>query len=233
MVVLVLAGGLIYFRFFVSSSNVVSPASSQTTKEVFDEPIEVPKTLPEASVEDNVKALEKTVTDLVSEVNDLKAAPLSQNLDQRLKGVEAVVTELKVRVSNLEKGETTTQSTSSKSATAYIPLGSGGGGGDRDWTSNANYLVTIDPAEYPGYANMQLEVNFRLTQKSGTAYARLFNVTDTSAIKGEVSTTSDAFGWQTTYNFTLPSGKKTYTLQIKSTEGVEIQIQSARIRVNF
>lgn len=222
-----------YLRYTGTKQNLAtSKAVSQDQG-----PVEVPKTLPGATLEDRMKNLEDTILKLVPQVNNLKSStnPTTQNtssLDNKMKGLETAVTELKARVSVLEKGSTTTTQSQLKSATVYIPLGSGGGGGDKDWVSNSSYGATIDPSEYPGYSTMQLEVNFRLTQKSGTAYARLYNVTDQTA-KEQVSTTSDGFSWQTSYGFTLPAGKKTYTLQMKSTEGVEVQLQSARIKVNF
>ena len=229
-ILLALAGGLIYFRVFKTNTTPVSPATSGETLEVTSSPMEVPKNLPTGSVEDKINTVQESLSKVVDEINKIKSQNTSQNVDTRLKGVEAAVTDLKVRVSSLEKGGS---STTNKPATVYIPLGSGGQAGDRNWINIDNYGISIDPAEYPGYASMQLEVNFRLTQKSGTGYARLISVADGSAISSEVSTTLDTLGWQTSSTFKLPSGKKSYTLQTKSTEGVDIQIESARIKVNY
>lgn len=236
LIPVIIISGLGYWRYLANKQSLQTPqqANFQVDQQV-QVPAEVPNTLPKVSLEDQVNNLEDTVTKLVPQVNSLKSASgqgaVPASLDSRLKEVESVVAELKTRVSLLEKGTTTTQSTS-KSATVYIPLGAGGQNGDKNWLSIANYGATIDPAEYPGYTSMQLEVNFRLVQKSGTAYARLYNVTD-QANKEQVSTTSDSFSWQTSSGFTLPTGQKTYTLQMKSTEGAEVQLQSARIKVNF
>jgi len=232
LVPILIIAGLGYWRYTASQRNVNSPQAEESRS-----PVEVPKTLPGASLEDRIKSLEDTVTKLVPQVNNLK--PLSSpagsagstSLDSRLTNAESAVTDLKARVSALEKATPVPVTTLGKS-TVYIPLGSGGSSGDRNWISNDNYGVTIDPAEYPGYSTMQLEVNFRMVQKSGTAYARLYNVTDSNA-KEQVSTTLDSFSWQTSYGFNLPSGSKTYTLQTKSSEGAEIQLQSARIKVSF
>lgn len=196
--------------------------------------VEVPKTLPGATVDERITSLEEALSKLIPQVNSLKTSGSSANTssrDAKISSLESDVTDLKARIVVLEKSTTNTQ-TGTKSSTVYIPLGSGGTSGDKTWISNNNYGATIDPAEYPGYSTMQLEVNFRMVQKSGTAYARFYNVTDSSA-KEQVSTTSDAFSWQTSFGFTLPAGKKTYTLQTQSSEGAEIQLQSARIKVNF
>lgn len=228
--VLIIAG-LGFWRFTATKQQL---ATSEVSEQTEDSALtEVPKTLPKLALEDRVQSLENAVGKLGLTSPKPSSTPSgnSASLDSRLGTVEAAVSALQARVSVLEKGTTTTQS-SGKPATAYIPLGTGGGGGDKSWMSMSNYGATVDPAEYPGYTNMQLEVNFRLTQKSGTAYARLYNVTDATD-KGEISTTSDSFSWQTSAGFTLPAGKKTYTLQMKSTEGADVQFQSARIKVNF
>ncbi len=211
LIPVLILGGLWYWRSVSSKPPPVDSAVS-----VDQTAVEVPKTLP---------AVTSTPTPA--------SAPTTQIVtpDPRVAVLETAVTDLKARVSSLEKA-TPVQAVSSGKSTVYIPLGSGGTSADKTWISNNNYGATIDPAEYPGYTTMQLEVNFRMVQKSGTAYARFYNVTDSSA-KEQVSTTSDAFSWQTSFGFTLPSGKKTYTLQTQSSEGVEIQLQSARIKVSF
>ncbi len=225
--ILVLAG-LGYWRYS-ANNNLVTPVVSQQTD---TGPVEVPKALPNATLEDRVKVLEDTALKLATQVNSWKSPQANtSSQDSRISDLEASNTELKARISALEKATPAPAAASGKS-TIYIPLGSGGTNGDKNWITNDNYGVTIDPAEYLGYSTMQLEVNFRMVQKSGTAYARFYNVTDSSD-KEKVSTTSDSFSWQTSFGFTLPAGKKTYTLQTKSTEGVEIQLQSARIKVNF
>ncbi|MDO8573868.1 MAG: hypothetical protein Q7R77_03910 [Candidatus Daviesbacteria bacterium] len=224
--VLVLSGLMVWRNL---SSKPVSVDSSVSVEQ---SAVEVPKTLPGATVDTRITGLEDAISKLIPQVNTLKTSNSSTSQDTKISSLESAVTDLKARIAILEKSTTSSQNSSAKSSTVYIPLGSGGASGDKNWISHDNYGATIDPAEYPGYSTMQLEVNFRMVQKSGTAYARFYNVTDSSA-KEQVSTTSDAFSWQTSFGFTLSSGKKTYTLQTKSTEGTEIQLQSARIKVSF
>lgn len=228
LILLVISGGLIYFRIS-SKSNVVSPQAPQ----VSETPLEVPKTLPNASMEDRVKSLESVAADLVKQVNNLKSQP-SQNssADSRLKEVEGAVTELKLRVSTLEKGTSPQTSSTASKPPLYIPLGSGGTANSNSYTTIPTYEITIDPGQYAGYTSMRLEVNMRLNQPNGTAYARLINAADSSAASAEVSTTSSLFTW-ISGTFTPSSGSKTYRLQLKSSENVDIFIQNARIKVNF
>lgn len=225
--ILILAG-LGYWRYNASKSNLTTPTPPQAG------PIEVPKTLPQASLEDRVKSLEDLATKLVTQVNDLKSkSSQTSSSPSSSSDVEAQVTELKARVSALEKA-TPAPAVSSSQSTVYIPLGSGGGPwANTDWYSMPEYEISLDPANYPGYKGMVLEVTFRLIETAGTGSVRLYNATDGSAISGQLDTTSSTFTLKTTPSFILPAGTKTYKLQVKSTSNKDLFIQSARIRVNF
>lgn len=172
---------------------------------------------------------------MASKVNNLKPSKsdtTTGSLDSNVKDLESAVTELKARVSSLEKA-TQAPATASKSP-LYIPLGGGGGPwADQDYNTLNEYQAAINSDNYSGYSSMQLEVNFRLAEAAGTGYVRLYNVTDGSSISSEVSTTGTAFGLQTSGTFKLPGGQKTYTIQVKSSQGKNLFVQSARIKVNF
>ena|SRR3989344_1612796 len=230
-----ISGGLIYFRFFaINKADQVSPAS-QEFSQTPQESVEVPKTLPEAPIEDNVKALDDTVKTLVTEVNLLKSSTVFQNFDLRLKAVETAIVDLKVRITSLEKGttQTTTQTTTISSPPLYIPLGSSGSTSSQAWINMDTYQITLNPGDYSGYKNMQLEINFRRNQPGNSVYARLYNSTDSTATSSEISTTSTSFVWMSSSGFTLPAGAKTYVLQLKVPDGTEAFIQNARIKVNY
>lgn len=235
LLVVILIAGFGYYRFFIAGKNsVVSPASQSS-----DEPIEVPKTLPNASLEDRVKSLEETISKIADQVNTQKASQDTQaqtntNFDSRLKALETSTADLKTKVDQQPtQNNTSTTTTSQPRSPLYIPLGSGGSSSDSNWVSINTYEISIDPQEYSGYKDMQLEVNFKLPDLVGTAYARLYNSTDSSATSSEISTTSGNYVWGTSSGFTLPSGRKTYKLQLKSSQSKEVQVQSARIKVNF
>lgn len=230
--ILILAG-LGYWRYTSSQNNLTSPQENNAAQSQ-SEPLEVPKTLPEATLEDRIKAIEDLVNKLVIEVNKLKA-PNSQtsSVDTQVSSLDASVTELKARVSTLEKATPVSQAASSTQSTIYIPLGSGGSWGNQDWYTTNEYQVSLDPANYPGYTGMVLEVTFRLLESAGTGYVRLYNTTDSSATSSELSTTSSTFNLQSSSSFKLASGTKTYKLQVKSTATKDLYIQSARIKVTF
>ena len=206
-----------------------APATS-VSKTATEGPIEVPKTLPQQSAEEKIQTLEKAIETLAGEINSLKKDNSSSG--SKITALEGVDTSLTARISALEKASPAPVSSSSKS-TVYIPLGGGGSWGNQDWYTLTDYQVNLDPANFPGYSGMALEVTFRLAEAAGTGYVRFYNTTDSSAISSELSTTSSSFGLSSSTSFKLATGNKNYALQIKSTEGKTLFIQSARIRVNF
>lgn len=226
LVPVILVGGLWFWRSGIKQ-NLTSPQAG-----IIDSgPVEVPKALPGATLEDRVKSLEETLTKLVTQVNSIKSGSATP---ANLSGVEGTITELKARVTALEKATPVPAVISSKATTIYIPLGgSTGPWGSQDWNTINEYEISLNPDNYPGYTSMYLEVNFRLAEAAGTGSVRLYNTTDSSAVSSQVDTTSTAFGVQTSSSFKLSSGTKTYKLQIKSSQGKDLYVQSARIKVNF
>ena len=225
-------GGLGYWRYVSTKTSLTTSGADQQDQTL----IEVPKTLPGASLEDRVKVLEDLVTKLATQLNSLKSqTPQTANStssDSRILDLEASAVELKARVSALEKSSPVPGSASKYPL--YIPLGAGGGPWtDQAWTTLNEYQAVINPDNYQGYSSMQLEANFRLAEPSGTGSVRLYNVTDGSSISSQVDTTSTSFGVQTSGTFKLAGGQKTYTIQVKSSESKILFIQSARIKVNF
>lgn len=232
LVIFLSLGGLGYWRYIASQSTLTKPAITKQE----EGPVEVPKTLPGASLEDRVKELENVVTKLTTQINNQKSQSFktsSPSSTSPSSSVESTVTELKLRVAALEKATPAPAAVSSQ-ASVYIPLGSGGGPwANTDWHSTVEYEISLDPGNYPGYKSMMLEVTFKLGEPVGTGSVRLYNVTDSQAASGQVDTTSSDLSLKTSSSFTLPSGTKTYKLQIKSSQSKNVHIQSARIKVNF
>lgn len=232
--ILIILAGLGYWRYTASKQDLANPQIT-SLENAASSPMEVPKTLPGATLENRVTSLEDIVVKLVPQVNNLKPQTTQNttSLDNRLTAIEAAVTEIKARVSALEKSAPASSVSNSKYP-LYIPLGaSGGPWTDTNWNTLNEYQVSINPDNYSSYTGMILEVNFRLVDPTGTGSIRLYNITDSSVISSEASTSVTSFAVYSTSSFKLPSGTKTYKLQVKSTQGKEIYIQSARIRVNF
>lgn len=234
LIPILIIGGLLFWRNLATKQSLTTSQADQSNST----PVEVPKTLPGASLEDRIKSLEDVVGKLVPQVNNLKpgnSPAASSSLDSRLTNVESAITELKARVSALEKATPAPAAiTSGSKSPLYIPLGGGGGPwGDQDWYTLTEYQALINPDNYSGYSSMQLEANLRLAEAAGTGSVRLYNATDGSSILSEVSTTSTTSSLQTSATFKLPGGQKTYTIQVKSSQGSKLSVQSARIKVNF
>ncbi len=228
--ILLISAGLIYFRFFATNSTPSSLTSSSVSQT--EELVEVPKTLPNATTLDRVKTLEDAAVEITKKINSLSGQTQDSSINSRLNSIEATITDLKTRILSLENA--TPAPAATKASTVYIPLGSGGGPwANQDWYTTSEYVISLDPANYPSYTGMYLEATFRMTEQAGTGSVRLYNTTDSSATSSQLDTTSDSFNTYTSSSFKLPSGSKTYTLQIKSTANRNIFIQNARIKVNF
>lgn len=163
------------------------------------------------------------------------STPAGTDVDLRLKALETAVNDIRQRLGQSQSASTPVPAqTSTKKTPVYIPLGTGGTTTDQGGEVLSLFEASINPDDYSGYSGMQLEVNLRMTQVAGTAYARLYNFTDSQSIAAsEVSTTSDKSTWVTSSNFKLTGGQKTYRLWAKSSQGFKTEIQSARLKVNF
>lgn len=236
LIPVLLIAGLGYWRYSASRQDLEDPQLADSKTGEDSVPLEVPKTLPGATVEQRVKSLEDTITKLTAQVNNIKSSgPQTQSSGTTGSNpgeVESAVTELKARVSALEKATPVPASTVGKS-TVFIPLGAGGNWSDIDWNSLSEYEISLNPDNYPGYSGMNLEANFRMVESAGIGSVRLYNVTDSSAVSEQLDTTATAFTLKTSASFKLPAGTKTYRLQVKSTQRKDLFIQSARIKVNF
>lgn len=236
VVTALILGGLGFYGFVIYKPNI---AASQLTEGF---PVEVPKTLPKATIEGRIKSLEDLVTRLEKEINDLKSsispAESASSSDSApssptILSVESAVTSLKARVSALEKASTTAPATTTKYP-LYIPLGGDAGPwNNSDWVTLTEYQVLINSDNYSGYSSMQLEVNARTVESLGVGMIRLYNVTDGTSVSSEVNITSTSFSVQSSDTFKLAGGQKKYSLQVKIADNKSLYIQSARIKVNF
>lgn len=222
MLIPIIIAGVIFWRFYFGQK-LESPKTEESI--ITSEPVEVPKRFSGVASEGEETNVDPSPTSSPTQTDS--------PLDERLKDVEASVKDLKVRISSLEKASYTTPSTSTAKAPVYIPLGSNGEVADTNWTNLNSFQASIDPAQYSGYTSMQLQVTMRLNQPGGTAYARLYNSSNSSATSSEPSTTQTSSTLVTSSGFTLPGGAKTYILQAKSSDGSQLFIDNATIKVNF
>lgn len=223
--------------FYIRSRFDSQPASSLTSG---SSPVtSEPKTanLSASSDSDRIKVLEELITQLGKKVSSSGGSgaqnTTSPMTETRIKNLETTTASLQQQIDTL-KGTSSIVPTSSKKSPIYIPLGSGGTSDGRDWYSMTAYQANINSADYSGYSSMQLEVVINLSESVGEAHARLYNSSDSSAVSSaSVSTSANKATLVSSSGFTVPSGNKTYVLQLQSTQGYTIYLQSARIKVNF
>lgn len=225
LLIMLVLGGLGYWRFVYSTNTTLTTPKAENT----EGPVEVPKTLPNATLEDRVKVLEEALIGIVKKVNVLGSQGQTDNsINSRLNSIEASITDLKATVSSLGQAVPAT----SKS-TAYIPIGAGGSWDYSSWTTLTDYQINLDPANFPNYTGMVLEVTFRVVDSTSIASVRLYNTSDSSTVSSEVSTASSSFTLASSSSFKLAQGSKTYALQVKNSGGKLFFIQLVRVRVNF
>lgn len=226
VLLIALATGFAFFKYF----NKSSPSQ-----------IKMPYTNPASSVSEDDSTPSSNLTSPLSpkesegEPESLSPAQ-SGTVATRVDILEGKLSVLQKRIESIESKTTTSQttSTSSKAPSYEFALGSSGGVTTQDWSSMSSLSATFDPANYPGYKSFQLEVELQQFQGNGTAYARLYNNTDKLAVFGsDVSTPSFTYTWVSSQTFSLPSSKKTYILQLKTTTGYTASANNFRIKVNY
>lgn len=189
------------------------------------------------TTEDRVKILEDAVVILAKKVNGGTTSD-NTTLEAKVASLESQVASLQKQVNQLQgkttQTTTTQTSTSSKPSPVYIPLGWVASSTAMDWTTISSQSVTIDTNNYPGMTSAQFEARIMNYQGNGTAFARLINTTDGTAILGsQVSASGTDYSWVTSSGFSLASGQKTYAVQLKTNTGYAAQIADAHIKINY
>lgn len=224
---LLIVSSALIFRFLIQPKTTLTPtvASQNITEERLASD--------EQAIEELANQLSELKTAVLESTNSgAPATPVQSEV--RLQNAEQAITILQSQVNQLRGVSTTSQGTTTTKSPLYIPLGSTGSSTATDYTSNSSFQASINPDNYPGYTSMQLQVVTRVLNGNGTAYTRLYNSSSgTSILTSELSTSSSDFVLLLSQPFTLPSGSKNYTLQMKSLTGYENDIQSASIKVNF
>jgi hypothetical protein len=162
------------------------------------------------------------------------ALPNNASIEIRLENLEAAIAQMQVKLGQTSSSTTSTSSTTSKIPAYVFSLGSSSSTGELDWVVETTPTITINPSDYPGATSFQLEGYLSSYQGNGTAYARLYNSNNGNAIAGsDISTTSENPTWVSSSTFTLPSGKTTYSFQLKTSTGYTATLENARLKVNF
>lgn len=189
-----------------------------------------------ANDNDQIKTLQDAINALTKKVNGDTATNIA-TLDSKVSSLEDKVAALQRQVSQLSAGVTPTPTEAAvvvKKSPIYIPLGWVGSSSALDWTTISSQSIVIDTGDYPDMTSMQFEGRIVNYQGNGTCFARLINTTDGTALLGsQISATGTDYAWVTSSTFTIPSSKKTYSVQLKTNTGYAAQISDAHLRINF
>ncbi|MDO8498791.1 MAG: hypothetical protein Q7S44_03325 [bacterium] len=231
LVVVLMTGFVLYLRFSQAPDKPVpSPSSTITSSKTSTVDSAVSERL--INLEEAVALLGQKLNSQTSDSTPGNNSPsTSTDFENRLKKLENSVSSLQKQLSSQP---TSTPQTAPLKTPLYVPLGWVGAATSTDWSTISTQEITLNAADYPGYTSMQFEVSLRAYQGNGKAYARIYNNTDgTGVLSSEVSTSSQDYTWVSSGTFSLPSGKKTYRLQLKSLTGYEAGSQNARLKINF
>lgn len=115
----------------------------------------------------------------------------------------------------------------------YIPLGSVTQKSPGSW-SDTGLQTYLDPADWGGNPNLQLEVSLQIPTANGQARLRLWQANENFLLPGtEIIGEGNKPVLVTSKPFKLDKGNKLYKLQLYTTMDYETVIDSARIKVTY
>lgn len=113
----------------------------------------------------------------------------------------------------------------------YIPLGSGSTSSTA-WEEIKNAEAYFNPQNYGEIKSITFEALMHIPTANGRVYARLYNVNDkVGLVETEIWAEGSAGVRIESPPFHLPSGRKLYRVQLKSTLGYEAILDLARLKV--
>lgn len=186
-----------------------------------------------------------TQSAIVVRINELTAKTNGiPDLTTRIAFLEKEVDDLNTRLTKLENNpqpstapaastttSTPTSSTSGVGVQYIYALGYGGSSNQTDWSNLSSLAISFDPAQFPGYKSLQLEVLMHVRDGNGKAFARL-NAAGTPVTSSETTSTNYQDEWVSSGTFTW-SSKANFTFQLKSLTGYDTYLSNARLKINF
>lgn len=113
----------------------------------------------------------------------------------------------------------------------YVPLGSGSSS-STTWAEINNAEVYFDPGNYGKIKSITFEALMHIPTANGRVYARLYNVDDKNGLVETEIWAEGATGVRVESSpFFLPSARKLYRVQLKSSMGFEAILDLARLKV--
>ncbi len=160
----------------------------------------------------------------------------SADLIIRIKSLEdrLAVLERRAGVSSSPAPSSSPGAATSNLKVQYIPLGIDTTTNDKVGLALDTYDISLDPADFPNYTSISLEVVMKMSEAVGELSVNLYNYTDGVALSNSgITTSSTKYSSYSSPGFRLATGRKTYRLWVKSSEGYTVYIQSARLKVSY
>jgi hypothetical protein len=149
------------------------------------------------------------------------------DLTQRVAKLETQITQ--TRPSSTVYVSSPSNGSSPKVKESVFFLGSGSTS-NRDWTEISAAQIQLDTNNFTKIKEVRFEAGLSII--GGEAHARLVNQTDSAPFyTSEVLNNTNTATWQTSSPLILPTGSKSYTVQLKSTSGETAILEGARIRI--
>ena len=184
---------------------------------------------------ERLDAVEERVKRLGSEFADLTSGKTDDQEDVVEVGEESVPTPTPVAVTSKAQTPTIEKKVvnpvpQQMAKEYYVPLGHAALATENFSWGDTGVETTLDLGNYPGVK----EVNFdaMLYAPAGHVEARLYNVSDSNALlDSTILGTTQEPKYYRSGNVVLPSGNKTYRVQMRTSLHVVAQMDNARIRI--
>lgn len=135
-----------------------------------------------------------------------------------------------------ENKKTTSLPTSApvNSKNQYLTVLTSGTSASISWTDIPSSDFYFDLVDYPGMKSIRWEASLRALNGSATVYARLYDVTNSRGIDGsDIETNSASFTFIRSSELTIWNGNNLYRVQLRSVNGTQADLQTARLKIGF
>ena len=121
----------------------------------------------------------------------------------------------------------------SQANNVYLPITGQGSTTNQHWTTIDNSELIFDKSNYPG-AKFGWELYLKSRAGAAIAHVRLYDETHKLGFwESELSSTSDTYRYLYIDNIPIWSGTSTYRIQIKSSNGYDVYVDRARLRIIY
>lgn len=116
----------------------------------------------------------------------------------------------------------------------YYPLVNSGSTTLTDWTDVASSDFYFDLTDYPSASAVRWEVSLKALHGGGKVFVRLYDVTNKRGVDySELETQSGTFVYLRSADLKIWRGNNLYRVQLKSVNGTEAILGSARLKILY